>query len=125
MYHPGISKIDRKTHQVTMYPFPKEWQSPSTQASMVSPQHSDVDGKVWTNNQEDHYTYRLDVKAGTYEHMGQNKDTSGKQIRAYGMPTDLNNNVYQLEFGGQSIGIRDAKTNQITIYRTPSNNTKP
>ena len=60
MYQAGIAKIDRKTHQVSMYPFPKEWQSPSTQASMVSPQHSDVDGKVWTNNQEDHFTYRLD-----------------------------------------------------------------
>ena len=29
---------------------------------MVSPQHSDVDGKVWTNNQEDHDMYRLDVE---------------------------------------------------------------
>ena len=28
MYQAGITKIDRKTHQVTMYPFPKEWQSP-------------------------------------------------------------------------------------------------
>jgi virginiamycin B lyase len=125
MYQAGVAKIDRKTHQVTNYPFPKEWQSPSTQASMVSPQHSDVDGKVWTNNQEDHYTYRLDVKTGQYENMGQNKDPSGKQIRAYGMPTDQQNNVYQLEFGGASIGVRDAKTNKITIYRTPSNNTKP
>ena len=125
MYQAGVAKIDRKTHEVTNYPFPKEWQSPSTQASMVSPQHSDVDGKVWTNNQEDHYTYRLDVKTGQYENMGQNKDPSGKQIRAYGMPTDQQNNVYQLEFGGQSIGMRDAKTNKITIYRTPSNDTRP
>ena len=28
---------------------------------MVSPQHADVDGKVWTNNQDTHYMYRLDV----------------------------------------------------------------
>ena len=60
----GISRIDAKTHEVKAYPFPKEWQSASTQASMVSPQHSDVDGKVWSNNQEDHYGYRLDVATG-------------------------------------------------------------
>jgi virginiamycin B lyase len=125
MYQAGISKIDRKTHQVTMYPFPKEWQSPSTQASMVSPQNSHVDGKVWTNNQEDHYSYRLDVKSGQFENMGQNFDPRGKRIRAYGMPTDKENNLYQLEFGGQSIGIRNAKTNQVTIYDTPTKGSKP
>jgi virginiamycin B lyase len=125
MYQAGISKIDRKTHQVTMYPFPKEWQSPSTQASMVSPQNSHVDGKVWTNNQEDHYSYRLDVKTGQFENMGQNFDPRGKRIRAYGMPTDKENNVYQLEFGGYSIGVRNAKTNQVTIYETPTKGSRP
>ena len=96
---------------MTAYPFPKEWQSASTQASMVSPQHSDVDGKVWTNNQEDHYGYRLDVATGKWENFGQAKDPAGKQIRAYGMPTDQQNNVYQLEIRRpRSIGRRDAKT---------------
>ena len=125
MYQAGIAKIDRKTHQVSMYPFPKEWQSPSTQASMVSPQHSDVDGKVWTNNQEDHFTYRLDLASGKFENMGQNKDPRGKQIRAYGMPTDLQNNVYQLEFGGASIGLRNAKTAEVTIWPTPTALSRP
>jgi streptogramin lyase len=125
MYQAGVAKIDRKTHEVTNYPFPKEWQSPSTQASMVSPQHSDVDGKVWTNNQEDHYTYRLDVRTGQYENLGQNKDLTGRQIRAYGMPTDKENNVYQLQFGGAQVGLRNAKTNQVTIYNTPTQGSRP
>jgi len=125
MYQAGIAKVDRKTHEVTMHPFPKDWQSPSTQASMVSPQNSHVDGKVWTNNQEDHYSYRLDLATGKFENMGQSKDPAGKQIRAYGMPTDLQNNLYLLEFGGTSIGIRDAKTGLVTIYRTPTQGSKP
>jgi virginiamycin B lyase len=125
MYQAGITKIDRKTHEVKTYPFPKEWQSPSTQASMVSPQHSDVDGKVWTNNQEDHYSYRLDLASGKFEDVGQSKDKTGKQIRAYGMPTDLQNNLYLLEFGGTSIGRRDAKTGEVTIWKTPFNGSKP
>jgi virginiamycin B lyase len=125
MYQAGVAKIDRKTHQVTTYPFPKEWDSPTAQASMVSPQHSDIDGKVWTNNQEEHHMYRLDVKTGQWENLGPSKDPGGKQISAYGMPTDQYNNVYQLEFGGTSIGIRDAKTGLATIYQTPLKNSKP
>jgi streptogramin lyase len=125
MYQAGIAKIDPKTYEVKVYGFPKEWQSPSTQASMVSPQNANVDGKVWTNNQEDHYGYRFDIKTEKFENLGQAKDPGGKQIRAYGMPTDKQNNVYQLEFGGMSIGLRDAKTGQVTIYRTPTQASRP
>ena len=125
MYQAGVARIDRKTHEVTMYPVPKEWQSNSTQNSMVSPQHSDVDGKVWTNNQEMHGMYRIDLKTGQYEDLGQSKDPAGRQVSAYGMPTDNQNNVYQLEFGGTSIGYRDMKTGHTTIYRRPINGSRP
>jgi virginiamycin B lyase len=125
MYQAGLARIDRITHEVTTYPYPKEWQSTSAQASMVSPQHADVDGKVWSNNQDVHTMYRLDVKTGRYEDLGPSKDPRGKQISAYGMPTDLANNVYQLEFGGTSIGLRDAKTGAVTIYDTPIKNSRP
>jgi|KBSSwiStaDraftv2_1062776.scaffolds.fasta_scaffold25691_8 streptogramin lyase len=126
MYQAGVSKIDRKTHEVKAYPFPKEWQSASTQASMVSPQHSDVDGKVWSNNQEDHYGYRLDVATGQWENFGQAKDPAGRQIRAYGMPTDRNNNVYQLGFSATHIGLR--KVNEgglVRIWATPTELSRP
>ena len=125
MYQAGLARIDRVTHEVTTYPYPKEWQSTSAQASMVSPQHADVDGKVWSNNQDVHTMYRLDVKTGHYEDLGPSKDLRGKQISAYGMPTDHENNVYQLEFGGTSIGLRDAKTGAVTIYDTPIKNSRP
>jgi virginiamycin B lyase len=125
MYQAGVARIDRATHQVTMYPFPKAWQSASTQASMVSPQHADIDGKVLTNNQEMHGVYRLDVKSGQFEDLGQSKDLSGRQISAYGMPTDQQNNVYQLEFGGTSIAYRDLKAGTTTIYRTPIAGSRP
>ena len=125
MYQAGLARIDRVTHEVTMYPYPKEWQSTSAQASMVSPQHADVDGKVWSNNQDVHTMYRLDVKTGHYEDLGPSKDLRGKQISAYGMPTDHENNVYQLEFGGTSIGLRDARTGAVTIYDTPIKNSRP
>src|SRR5262245_40192945 len=125
MYQAGISKIDRKTHEVTVFPFPKEWASSSAQASMVSPMYSNVDGKVWTNNQEDHFNYRLDLATGKFENVGQAKTPAGKQIRAYGMPTDHQNNLYQLEFGGQSIGRRDGKTLAVTIWPTSTSLSRP
>jgi virginiamycin B lyase len=125
MYQAGISRIDRKTHEVMVYPFPKEWISTSAQASMVSPMHSNADGKVWTNNQEDNLNYRLDVASGKFENLGQAKTPGGKQIRAYGMPTDHQNNLYQLEFGGHSIGRRDAKSLEVTIWPTSTALSRP
>ena len=107
MYQAGISKIDRKTHEVSVFPFPKEWISTSAQASMVSPMYSNVDGKVWTNNQEDSLNYRLDLTSGKFENPGQAKTPGGKQ------------------FGGQSIGRRDAKTLEVTIWPTATALSRP
>src|SRR5262245_23679358 len=125
MYQAGVAKIDRKTKQVSMYPYPKEWLNFSTQTSMVSPTYSHVDGKVWANNQETRENYRLDVATGKYENLGISKDPRGKNISGYGMPTDKNNNVFMLEFGGAAIGKRDAKTGEITIWPTPTNGSRP
>ena len=68
-----------------MFPFPKEWISASAQASMVSPMRSNVDGKVWTNNQEDHLNYRLDLATGKFENLGAAKSPAASRFRAYGM----------------------------------------
>ena len=78
---------------------------------------SHVDGKVWSNNQETREYYRLDVATGKFENTGKAVDKSGRQISAYGMPTDHDNNMYLLEFGGTSIGRRDAKTLEVEIWR--------
>ena len=125
MYQAAIAKIDRKTHDVSVFPFPGDWISPSAQASMVSPMHSNVDGKVWTNNQEDHSSYRLDLASGKFENLGPAKTPDGKQIRAYGMPSDQQNNLYQLEFGDGHIGRRDAKTREVTVWLTSGALTRP
>ena len=116
MYQAGLVQIDRKTKEITAYPYPKEWLSYNTQTSMVSPQYSNVDGKVWSNNQETRENYRLDVTTGKYENLGISKDPRGKQVSGYGMPTDHDNNVFMLEFGGTSIGRRNAKTGEVTIW---------
>jgi virginiamycin B lyase len=124
--HQGlIAKIDGKTKKLTVYPIPAEWQSNSTQESMISPQFSNVDGKVWTNNQDDHSILRLDVATGTFENLGQLKTASGQTINGYGMPPDQNNNLYVLQFQGAEIGRVDAKTKEVTIYKTPFAASRP
>jgi virginiamycin B lyase len=119
MYQAGIYKIDTTTKQVTAYPFPAEWLNATTQSSMLSAEHSDVDGKIWTNNQDTHLVYRFDTVSGKYEDLGQAVDKSGTHINGYGMPTDLRNSAYQLNFGGASIGRIDAGTKEVTIWKTP------
>jgi virginiamycin B lyase len=125
MYQAGIARIDRVTREVKAYGIPKEWQSNSTQASMVSPMYSNVDGKVWTNNQEKHDSYRLDIKTGQFENVGQTHDAEGRQINGYGMPADQHNNLYLLDFPGRSIGYLDTKTGKATVWSTPLPNTRP
>ena len=98
MYQAGIMKFDRKTKKSTAYPVPEEWLDPTTQESMVSPQHDDVDGKVWTNNQDTHLVYRLDLATGKFEDLGQATDKNGTHINAYGMPTDLAEQRLPTEF---------------------------
>ena len=125
MYQSAIAKMDRKTRQLTVYPYPKEWLGASTQASMVAPRFSHVDGKVWSNNQETREYYRLDLATGKFENTGKAIDKNGRQISAYGIPTDHDNNMYLLEFSGTSIGRRDAKTLEVEIWRTPFPASRP
>ena len=125
MYQTGAARFDTKTKKFTIYPLPKDWQANHTQESMVTPTFDAVDGKVWSNDQDMHATFRLDVKSGQWENLGVVKDLSGKTVAAYGMPADHENNLYMLAFGGSEIGKLDAKTKQLTIYPTPSPSSRP
>jgi virginiamycin B lyase len=126
MYQGGVAKFDRKTEKFTVYPVPKEWQGNHTQQSMVSPSNSHVDGKVWTNNQDNHAIYRLDVATGQYENLGEFKiPGENRSINAYGIPSDSQNNLYLLEFGANNIGRIDAKTKEFKVFSTVTQGSRP
>jgi streptogramin lyase len=116
MYQGGIAMLDTKTGKVKTYKVPDQWQGPNTQESMVSPMNWHVDGKVWTNNQEDHSILRVDVKTGEWENLGVLKDEKGRTINGYDIPTDKDNNLFLLEFGGTKIGKIDAKTKTLKTW---------
>jgi virginiamycin B lyase len=92
----------------------------------VMPIYSYVDGKVWTNNQEDHSILRLDVATGAYEDLGKFPiPGAGRTISPYGIPADHENNLYLLDFAADNIGKIDAKTKQFKSYQTPTRDSRP
>src|SRR5437870_5325299 len=126
MYQGGIAKFDKKTEKFQIFALPKEWQGNHTQQSMVSPSYSHVDGKVWTNNQDTHSIYRLDITSGQYENLGEFQiPGANRSINAYGIPSDKDNNLYLLEFGSNMIGRIDAKTKDFKVYQTLTANSRP
>ena len=125
MYQGGIAMLDVKTNQVKTYKVPEQWQGPNTQESMVSPANHHVDGFVWTNNQEDHSILRVNVKTGEWENLGVLKDQLGRTINGYDIPTDEQNNLYLLEFGGQKIGKIDAKTKKLQTWEPELPHARP
>ncbi len=126
MYQGGIAKFDRKSEKFQIFSLPKEWQRDHTQQSMVTPTYAHVDGKVWTNNQDDHSILRLDLATGQFENLGTFKiPGENRTINAYGIPADQENNLYLLEFSAADIGRIDAKTKQFKVYPTPSPNSRP
>jgi virginiamycin B lyase len=124
-YQAGTSVINRKTKEVKTYPLPKEWAGLTTQTNMASVAHSDVDGKLWMDDTENHHVYRLNVSTGEWENKGEATSSDGKTISGYGIPTDKFNNLYMLEFGNTRIGMLDAKTNVAQIWNTPIVRSRP
>ena len=124
--HQGlVGKVDGRTGKITVYPVPAEWQSNNTQESMISPEHSNVDGKVWTNNQDMGAILRLDIATGKFEDFGPPTDSNGVTVRGYGQRSDAENNLYIFQMRGQEIAHIDGRTKEVTIYRTPSDRTRP
>jgi virginiamycin B lyase len=123
-YQGGASKIDRKTKQVTTYALNKEWLDNTTQTNMVTPTRMYVDNKVWLSDNATRNLYRLDIKAGKWENLGQSK-VADKSVSGYGNPVDKDNNVWMLEFSGNTIGTRNAKTGEVKTWTTPNARSRP
>jgi streptogramin lyase len=124
-YQAGTSVINRRTKEIKTYPLPKEWAGLTTQTNMASVAHSDVDGKLWMDDTENHHMYRMNVRTGEWENLGEATSADGKTISGYGIPTDKYNNVYMLEFGNTRIGMLDAKSNVAQIWTTPIVRSRP
>ena len=127
MFQGGITRFDPKTKTFTPFPVPPAEHPDLTQESMVMPLHDNVDGKVWTNNQDDRSWRRLDTKTGTWESFGpyHYSDSPTHMFGAYGILSDKNNGLWGLDFGGGAIGHLDPVTGAFKTIDTPTPNSRP
>jgi len=80
---------------------------------MVSPQHSDIDGKVWTQNNGFAGVHRLDIASGKIETWMPFKDArKGEPHNIYDVIPDSHNNAFFTDFRQGQIGRIDAKSGE-------------
>jgi streptogramin lyase len=119
MLQGGFSKFDPAAEKFTSYKIPPEENNASTQINMVMPTHSEVDGKVWTQDTGDLTIHRLDIETGKIETFTTYPDgRAGHGL--YDVLSDSHNNLYFTDIGGGNFGRVDAKTGKITLTPTPA-----
>jgi streptogramin lyase len=126
MYQSAIAKFDRKAEKFQIWSTPKEWDSDGGQLGHIALTGTHADNKVWIKNSDGGYIYRLDLGSNKMENLGNFFDPrNGKRIGTYGIHSDAQNNAYLLDFAAGNIVKLDAKTKQMTIYLTPTSNSRP
>lgn len=113
-----IARLDPKTGKVDIFLAPN-WQDGDVRFTMIDALHSNVDGKLWTktNGSADpkddvNVLYQVDIDTGKFTAV---PPPPGKgRIAAYGLVTDLDNNVYGLDNNPtqKQIWRTDAKTGE-------------
>jgi virginiamycin B lyase len=126
MYQGGIAKFDPKTEKLQTWSLPAAVNIDAAQVNMVSPQHSDVDGKVWTQNNGFAGIHRLDIASGAIETFQPFRDApKGEAHNIYDVIPDSKNNAYFTDFRHHHIGRIDAKTGAIKLYAAPTKASAP
>jgi streptogramin lyase len=93
---------------------------------MVMPSSVDVDGKVWMNSVEIPGVHRLDLASNKFETFAPYKDLAkGQDHSVYGIKADSHNNLFFFDFSADLVGKIDAKSGQVTLYKTPTPNSNP
>ena len=126
MYQATIVKFERKTETFRFWSLPAEANIDAAQVNMVSPQSSQVDGKVWTQNNGFAGVHRLDLASGQIETFSPFKDApKGEPHNIYDVIPDSRNNAYFTDFRQRHIGRIDAKTGAITLLTIPTAGSSP
>ena len=126
MYQSAIAKFDKKSEKFQMWQTPKEWDTDAGQLGHLAITGTHSDNKVWIKNSDGGNIYRLDLDSNKMENLGAFKDPrTGRRIGTYGIHSDVDNNAYLLDFAAGNIVKVDAKTKNVTIYLTPTPNSRP
>jgi virginiamycin B lyase len=118
----GVAKFDKKTEKFQTWSLPPELNGDHVQINQISPEHHNVDGKVWLQDAGTYTVLRLDPKAGKFEVFEPYKIP---RPNIYDVISDAQNNVYFTVYGAENIGRIDAKTGKISLYPTPTHGSAP
>jgi virginiamycin B lyase len=119
-----IAKLDMKTEKVSIYLAP-DWDKGDTRFTMIDALNSNVDGKLWTKTNggpdagHPNKLYQFDLATEKFNEV---LPPAGKRdIAAYGLVTDLDNNVYGLDNNPdqRQIWRTNAKTGETTYIDLP------
>ena len=119
-----IAKLDMKTEKVSIYLSP-DWDKGDTRFTMIDALNSNVDGKLWTKTNggpdagHPNKLYQFDLATEKFNEV---LPPAGKRdIAAYGLVTDLDNNVYGLDNNPdqRQIWRTNAKTGETTYIDLP------
>src|SRR5450631_2267627 len=124
MYQATIAKFDPRTETFKFWPLQGDENIDAAQINMVSPQSSQVDGKVWTQNNGFAGVHRLDIATGKLETWEPFKGVPGPH-NIYDVIPDSKNNVYFTDFRQRHIGRIDAGSGEVRLYEIPTPNSAP
>jgi streptogramin lyase len=126
MYQSAIAEFDRKAKTFKIWSTPKAWDSDAGQLGHLAVEGTPTDEKVWIKNSAGGHIYRLDLASDAFLDLGSPKDPrTGRRIGTYGIHSDAQNNLYLLDFAAGNIVRIDAKTQQQTVYLTPTPDSHP
>jgi streptogramin lyase len=119
-----IAKLDVKTGKVSILLAP-DWDKGDTRFTMIDALHSHVDGKLWTktNGGPDpthaNKLYQVDISTGQFKEIL--PPVGKRDIAAYGLVSDLDNNVYGLDNSSaqKQIWRTDGKTGETKYIDLP------
>ena len=121
-FQAAVVKFDKKTEKFQVWAMPPELNHDYVQITEVSPQHHNVDGKVWIDDAGTWYIHRLDTVTGKWETFEPFKIP---RPNIYDIISDAQNNVYFTVFGREHIGRMDGQTGKVTLYQTPTLHSAP
>lgn len=124
MYQAALWKYDTKSEKLQYWQAPPEWNRPNTQINMTSPMNIGVDGKVWAQNNGFAGVHRIDLATNKWETWEPYKAApQGHNI--YDVISDSKNNGWFTNIGRNHVGRIDAKTGEVKIFETPTQNSGP
>jgi virginiamycin B lyase len=118
----GIAKFDRKTETFESWSLPPALNGPHVQINQVSPDRAYVDNRIWLQDAGTYTVLRLDPSSGKFEVF---EPYAIPRPNVYDIIPDSKNNGYFLVLGAEDIGRIDAKSGDITIFKTPTPRSGP